>query len=234
VRRGRHAVSVLQCFEFCSVQDLSWRGIGFLGRGSDHSIGKFFRSSRRTSAGRLRASGRALAIVAKASRIRGDPRFDREQFEPAACISYGADQVDHFRRATGYVDRILKGEKPADLPVQAPTKYELVINFKTAAFLRSRAALSLATREVFSNWAIAPSTCRTSTAVGVSSVKKSGTAAGFRGRFSKPLDELIRIGFVLREGATKSPTNSKAVVHRFLFFFAIRSPKPPASSSSMN
>jgi hypothetical protein len=152
----------------------------------------------------------------------------------AACISYGADQVDHFRRATGYVDRILKGEKPADLPVQAPTKYELVINFKTAAFLRSRAALSLATREVFSNWAIAPSTCRTSTAVGVSSVKKSGTAAGFRGRFSKPLDELIRIGFVLREGATKSPTNSKAVVHRFLFFFAIRSPKPPASSSSMN
>jgi putative tryptophan/tyrosine transport system substrate-binding protein len=50
-------------------------------------------------------------------------------------ISYGPDLIDQQKRAASYVDRILKGEKPADLPVQAPTKYELVINLKTAKAL---------------------------------------------------------------------------------------------------
>jgi putative ABC transport system substrate-binding protein len=50
-------------------------------------------------------------------------------------MSHGPNLADQFRRAAGYVDRVLKGEKPADLPVQAPTKYELVINLKTAKAL---------------------------------------------------------------------------------------------------
>jgi ABC-type uncharacterized transport system substrate-binding protein len=61
--------------------------------------------------------------------------FDRSFVAAGGLVSYGPDRTDLYRRAAGYVDRILKGEKPADMPVQAPTKYQLVINLKTAKAL---------------------------------------------------------------------------------------------------
>jgi putative ABC transport system substrate-binding protein len=96
----------------------------------------------RSSNGGLIVAGSALASVQRNLIIELAARhrlptvyFERHFVTSGGLISYGADQVDGYRRAAGYVDRILKGEKPADLPVQAPTKYELVINLKTAKAL---------------------------------------------------------------------------------------------------
>jgi putative ABC transport system substrate-binding protein len=61
--------------------------------------------------------------------------FDRLFVTAGGLLSYGPDRIDLYRRAAGYVDRILNGEKPAEMPVQAPTKYQLVINLKTAKAL---------------------------------------------------------------------------------------------------
>jgi putative ABC transport system substrate-binding protein len=66
--------------------------------------------------------------------------------EFGGLLSYGNDFIDNYRRAATYVDRILKGEKPANLPVQAPTKYELVINLKTAKALDLDVSLRLQQR----------------------------------------------------------------------------------------
>jgi putative tryptophan/tyrosine transport system substrate-binding protein len=89
--------------------------------------------------GGLILTGSALAImhrdliIALAARYRLPAVYYERYFAVAGgLISYGSDSVEQFRLAAGYVDRILKGEKPAELPVQAPTKYDLVINLKTA------------------------------------------------------------------------------------------------------
>lgn len=92
--------------------------------------------------GGLIVTGNALAlahrerIVALAARHRLPAVYPARIYTPAGgLISYGPDQIDQYRRAAGYVDRILKGENPADLPVQSPTKYELLVNLKTAKAL---------------------------------------------------------------------------------------------------
>jgi len=86
-------------------------------------------------------------IIALAARHKL-PAVYYERFYVAAggLISYGANFIDQLRRTAGYVDRILKGEKPADLPVQAPTKYELVVNLKTAKALGLTIPQSVLTR----------------------------------------------------------------------------------------
>jgi putative tryptophan/tyrosine transport system substrate-binding protein len=97
--------------------------------------------ARASNGGLLVTAGRATTLhrdllIALAARHKL-PAVYWERFFVAAggLISYGPDRIDMYRQAAGYVDRILKGEKPADLPVQLPTKFELVINLKTAKAL---------------------------------------------------------------------------------------------------
>jgi putative tryptophan/tyrosine transport system substrate-binding protein len=96
----------------------------------------------RTSNGGLIVTGSALSnvhhklLITLAARHKLPAIYLERSFAAGGgLISYGSDYIDHYRRAAGYVDRILRGEKPADLPVQAPTRYQLVINLKTAKAL---------------------------------------------------------------------------------------------------
>ena len=86
-------------------------------------------------------------IVTLALRHKLPAVYPRRIFvDDGGLISYGPDFLDQFRRAAAYVDRILKGEIPADLPVQAPSKYELVINLKTAKALDLNLPATVLTR----------------------------------------------------------------------------------------
>ena len=104
----------------------------------ERAVAAFARSSNGgliVTASALAALHRDLIITLAARHKLPAVYYERYFVAAGGLISYGPDYVDQYRRAAGYVDRILKGEKPADLPVQAPTKYELVINLKTAKAL---------------------------------------------------------------------------------------------------
>jgi putative tryptophan/tyrosine transport system substrate-binding protein len=118
-----------------------------------HEIERALAAFARFANGGLVVSGSPLSLVHRELIIALAARhklptvyFLRPFVTGGGLISYGPDVVDQWRRAAGYVDRILRGEKPGDLPVQAPTKYELVINLKTAKALGLTVPLSLLAR----------------------------------------------------------------------------------------
>jgi putative ABC transport system substrate-binding protein len=74
--------------------------------------------------------------------IYSDPAF----VTSGGLVSYGPDRIDQYRRSAEYIDRILRGEKPADLPVQVPTKYELTVNLKTAKAIGLKIPLAVLAR----------------------------------------------------------------------------------------
>jgi putative tryptophan/tyrosine transport system substrate-binding protein len=134
---GPAQLSAIQAVAPSFGVELSAVGVGDVGE-IEHSVAAFARSS---NAGLVVTSSTSALvhrdlITMLAARHRLPTVYPFRYFVTVGgLISYGANTTDPYRRAAGYVDRILKGEKPADLPVQAPTKYELVINLKTAKSL---------------------------------------------------------------------------------------------------
>ena len=104
----------------------------------EHAVTAFARSSNGgliVTTGGLAQLHRDLIITLAARHKLPAVYYERSFVSGGGLLSYGADYIDQYRQAAAYVDRILKGEKPGDLPVQAPTKYETVINLKTAKAL---------------------------------------------------------------------------------------------------
>ena len=115
----------------------------------ERAVAAFARSSNGgliVTAGAAAIVGRQL-IPALAAKHKLPAVYPARDFVTSGgLISYAADFIDQYRRAASYVDRILRGEKPADMPVQAPTKYELVINLKTAKALNLTVPASVLAR----------------------------------------------------------------------------------------
>ena len=104
----------------------------------EHAVAAFARAPNGgliVTAGPAATLHRELIITLAARHKLPAVYYERLFVAAGGLVSYGPDLIDMYRRAAGYVDRILKGEKPADLPVQAPTKFELAINLKTAKAL---------------------------------------------------------------------------------------------------
>ena len=134
---GPAQLSAIQAVAPSFGVELNAVGVGDVGE-IERSVAAFARASNGGLV--VTASTSALVhretIVSLAARHRLPAVYAfRYMVTAGGLLSYGSNSIDPYRRAAGYVDRILKGEKPGDLPVQAPTKYELVINLKTAKTL---------------------------------------------------------------------------------------------------
>src|SRR5262249_55345857 len=130
--------------QFAAIQSMASSSAVELSASDTRDVGEIERAvvafARKPNGGLVTASASALIhrgqIIALATRLRL-PNVYPFRYYPSngGLASYGPNQIDQYKRAAGYVDRILKGEKPADLPVHAPTKYHLVINLMTAKAL---------------------------------------------------------------------------------------------------